>query len=91
MYCKYVTHARTHTRSHTHVLIECMDGSTPSRVCKRLFTNDIDMLEHKTNGDTCGDNEYCATYGRYSVVCIQLLTHNIPVPVLVTVADYIVQ
>jgi hypothetical protein len=46
---------------------QCPDGSAPKGTCRRLFTNDVDMLEHKANGDTCADDHYCATYGKPNV------------------------
>lgn len=45
----------------------CPDGQPPKGSCRRLFTNDVDMIEHKANGDTCPDDHYCATYGKPNV------------------------
>ncbi|CAL2050001.1 unnamed protein product [Caenorhabditis brenneri] len=41
----------------------CPDGMHPRQTCRRLFINDIDMLENAANTDSCPLGYRCVTYG----------------------------
>ncbi|CAI4225658.1 unnamed protein product [Auanema sp. JU1783] len=41
----------------------CPDGMHPHQTCRRLFINDIDMLENAANSDSCPLGFRCVTYG----------------------------
>lgn len=41
----------------------CPDGMHPRQTCRRLFINDVDMLESAANTDSCPLGYRCVTYG----------------------------
>ncbi|GMT36799.1 hypothetical protein PFISCL1PPCAC_28096 [Pristionchus fissidentatus] len=41
----------------------CPDGMHPKQTCRRLFINDVDMLENAANSDSCPLGYRCVTYG----------------------------
>lgn len=41
----------------------CPDGMHPRQTCRRLFVNDVDMLENAANTDSCPLGYRCVTYG----------------------------
>ncbi|PAV87101.1 hypothetical protein WR25_12714 [Diploscapter pachys] len=41
----------------------CPDGMHPRQSCRRLFINDVDMLESAANTDSCPLGYRCVTYG----------------------------
>ncbi|KHN77143.1 hypothetical protein Tcan_03176 [Toxocara canis] len=41
----------------------CPDGMHPRQTCRRLFINDIDMLENAASTDSCPLGYRCVTYG----------------------------
>ncbi|VDO37210.1 unnamed protein product [Onchocerca flexuosa] len=41
----------------------CPDGSQPQQACRRLFINDIDMLENAASTDSCPLGYRCVAYG----------------------------
>ncbi|MFH4978654.1 hypothetical protein AB6A40_005363 [Gnathostoma spinigerum] len=41
----------------------CPDGEAPKQSCRRLFINDIDMLENAASTDSCPPGFRCVTYG----------------------------
>uniref|UniRef100_A0A0K0DTP2 EB domain-containing protein n=1 Tax=Strongyloides stercoralis TaxID=6248 RepID=A0A0K0DTP2_STRER len=41
----------------------CPDGQKPKQSCRRLFINDIDMLENAASTDSCPSGYRCSTYG----------------------------
>ncbi|EJW86768.1 hypothetical protein WUBG_02322 [Wuchereria bancrofti] len=41
----------------------CPDGTEPQQACRRLFINDIDMLENAASTDSCPLGYRCVAYG----------------------------
>jgi len=41
----------------------CPDGMHPRQTCRRLFINDLDMLDHAATTDSCPIGFRCVTYG----------------------------
>ncbi|KAI6188435.1 hypothetical protein M3Y98_00354700 [Aphelenchoides besseyi] len=41
----------------------CPDGMHPKQTCRRLFINDLDMLDHAATTDSCPIGFRCVTYG----------------------------
>ncbi|VDM82929.1 unnamed protein product [Strongylus vulgaris] len=41
----------------------CPDGMHPRQTCRRLFVNDVDMLENAASTDSCPLGYRCVTYG----------------------------
>uniref|UniRef100_A0A915P0A9 EB domain-containing protein n=1 Tax=Meloidogyne floridensis TaxID=298350 RepID=A0A915P0A9_9BILA len=41
----------------------CPDGNSPIQTCRRLFINDVDMLDNAATTDSCPVGYRCVTYG----------------------------